>query len=334
MVWLGRNEYEESLFRVIENLGPRSGKAVERELFRRLEKLHETDIALIRPLAAVWAENAIPNFLNLLDHPNPFARRLAAQYLAEAKEAPDRVIPFLVQQLENNGQDPLALSLKHYGALAEPAIPILINQIFNYYSYHSGVEILKSIGSSSIRPLLDAYLDLPDAQADNVASKITSLGARMADWVPVLIEQLDHPVYQRRLGALRILGAIGIPALKALPRIVDRLGETQETRDLALKAIAAMECPEEWNILLEKLASENLVIKMELVSLFSKMDPPVEILNALLSFALDREVPAVLRRSSILTLRAHRRPWMAAPMSTLQADPTLDNPTLWLAQNW
>lgn len=185
-----------------------------------------------------------------VDDPLTRVRAAGSAYFLDGK--PDRVMPILLDGLDNNNRtiwSQAALGISKLGKHAEPALPHLLKRLERPenvgYSYELN-EAFAAIGAPAVAPLIESLQKIKFDPAvgwrSNEWQKIHTVTQALVRLGPVAAEKaaplLDHEVPQVRSSGCQIIGAAGPAGAKFATKVAARLKDTDASvRQLALLAL-------------------------------------------------------------------------------------------------
>jgi len=221
----------------------------------------------------VYAGRRLSAWIELLDNPDPLRRLAAARALAEIGPAAKPAVPALIDKVVDDDflRSDASFTLGEIGPAAKPAIPAMIQAARHTGYFEQGIigSSIGKIGPTAIPALIDlarnqpklrwVVLDAikqigPDAQAavpcltemllDNeISVRVEAayaiwLTTHRLDMIGVMASAFRDSEEYAKLVAGDNLGAIGPEAVKALPTLVQALGdEYDNVRNRAATAI-------------------------------------------------------------------------------------------------
>ena len=185
---------------------------------------------------------AVTLLISMLHHEASEVRGMAAQSLSELKPVPEAAIPVLIERLQTEDRDDVAVmvvaALAVAGVAALPELLVLLTRADARLNSRI-TEVFVRSGSDSAHRLACELLSHPDELARLYFIAILHrLGPRGLPALPIAITLLDHPeALVRQHGAMAI-SFMGPNAKEAVPRLIGVLNDPNlETAFWAEKAI-------------------------------------------------------------------------------------------------
>jgi HEAT repeat protein/cyclophilin family peptidyl-prolyl cis-trans isomerase len=207
-------------------------------------------------------KRALPALLALARDSNPYTRAFAVKGLAALKDR--SAVPVLLPLMSSGDRGVLVETVRALGRIGDPAgIPPLLKVISDSAADPQvRLEAVTAIGSLHQQEVGDALLDvLADPSPSIRAAALRSLAAFDREVFVTALSGLDpDPHWSVRAALATSLGTL--PHENALPRLQAMLGDTdQRVIPFALAALVKMKAPTAPALLIERLKSEDPVVR-------------------------------------------------------------------------
>ena len=169
-------------------------------------------------------------------------RKVAAQALANFDVPHEIVRPILLKTLQNADPEVVANAMDAFASLGPDALKDIDDILAHPDARHFATLVIYRMGpkaAPAVPDLVEALQALGDTEDDNLFRReaqmaLAAIGPDAAAAVPVLIESLASDDREVRGSACYALGKIGPAAAEAVPALQTRLGELEDSGQVAV----------------------------------------------------------------------------------------------------
>jgi cyclophilin family peptidyl-prolyl cis-trans isomerase/HEAT repeat protein len=225
-------------------------------------------------LQRIEDRRAVPALLTLIKEPHTYTRALAARGLGTLKDS--SAAPALLPLVDSSDRLVAFEAVRALGRLGGAlAAPVLVKVVqSSKLDPMLRLEAVTALGTTSGDGVADLLLDLlGDPNPSMRAAALTSLARLDAEGFVTVLSGLDaDPQWTVRAALARTLG--GLTAQAGMPRLRMMLDD-MEPRVIpsVLQAIAALQGPESAALMIEKLKSDDPVIRTVAARLIGELKP-------------------------------------------------------------